>query len=455
MLDSLSPELVELLVSFIDSMTDLQSLRLVCQRLYQFTYGTFIRAGFQTLTTAFCPSGLSRLRGIASCDNLRLAVRSIHTANCHKCIPGGMHGPGIFAPSSPSQEDLGSWEDATGFPELVARFINCTTLMIGGESTRWFCITNIADRLRGEFTPFEVLKLFQHALDIENGPRIEYLLLDLNPNSLQPWGRDLRVHTIRSPSSQASLASVRHLHLSWARNMVDIQPVLSLVLSLTNLTKFELNLVHFRFGNIFLEELISSPSVPPIADLRLYNMDVDPSSILSDVIIRFKETLRSLYLASIELCVGDWNTIFNRIGRREFPCLESITAFQLKASIVPIYWQSYHQVVFCPLFWKLEALGACGGGTFEFAIREFLSRRRAVGIRFRGSRDQTSRFLRVLADDPTTTVEDEPGTQTLGLPDMTVSLSSEDLHQVWREVSPRELLIDGADESVEFVEIDA
>src|SRR6201992_2290872 len=128
MLDTIIPEIVGLIVGFLDNETDIFSVRLVCRQLYLKSYAAFGAACFNTVVSDLTPQSLRRLESIADHEKLRVFVRKLHIGEIRKppkplvkALGQGNQWPrevsGCLDPSLPIVKTLKDW--------LETRLINC------------------------------------------------------------------------------------------------------------------------------------------------------------------------------------------------------------------------------------------------------------------------------------------------------------------------------------------
>lgn len=416
MLDLLSVELVENITDFLDRQ-DLLALRLACRYLNEATQATFATAWFGTVETDLSPRSFRRLKEIAQHEKIRLFVRKLRTAEQEK---------GIWPPRPlflglghdwPRLES-GSLDLTSGtvkeFHDAVSCFVNCTTLEVDDGKGAY----RVEPGTDPGLPPTDALDLFLSVVALENRPlQVRSVCINFEYSYSFTDDKQLSPSTINFDTFRASWSSsLEHLTICWEIVDAAAEGVVELILAATRLRTLSLKFYVSEFANHIFLGLAQAPTVAPVTHLRLGSMGRVSVTTLGDAILRFKDSLRSLHITKVGINQGDWSDFFEYIGRQEFPRLECVTIWQVRAPPGPVT-PGARPVCFCPLRTRQETLRRCGG-TFEFALGHLRKRTRVMGVRYRGPREGMQLALKALGEDSNYMLQRSNGPPTPEWPDM-------------------------------------
>jgi hypothetical protein len=385
MFDTLIPEIVGLIVGFLDNKTDIFSVRLVCRRLYLKSYAAFGAACFHTVVSDLTPQSLRRLESIASHEKLRVFVRRLSIGEIKRppilVVPEGGYPPSVDAlgqgnhwpreesgcldPSSPIAKTLKDW--------LETRLVNCREFEVidscGSYPERHGTDTSLS--------PTDAVRLLFLVIAAGNGLSIRSFRIHFS-RSLSMSASQLSPGTLNSRSFRASWVSdLRDLEFKWIlQEDACFEAALDLIITATHLKTLRLSWMISDSSEPFLHRLAAEPTLPALTDLRL-NVQRVSQKALSNLLLRFKDSLTSLFFTRCDLASGTWSMLFGHIRRNGFSHLECITTFFC-------YENPNSLLFFCPLRQTPELVQNCGG-TFEFVMRRCYGRRRVYAARYRGT----------------------------------------------------------------------
>lgn len=376
MLDALTTELVEHIVGFLDNRSDLLSVRLVCRQLYLKSFTTFATAWFHTVVSDLTPQSLRRLETIAHHEKIRVFVQKLRIDYCGKSYQGPLgrgndwprNESGCLDPSSSIARTLHDW--------LATRLVRCREFEVADGCGR----LPEKDSTDTSLSPTDAVQLLFFAIAAGDGLPVRSFRVHLdrctpmNPSQLSPG-------TLNSRPFRSLWAShLQDLELSWVLEQDGwFEAVLDLIITATHLKTLRLRWPACGTTDTqqFIHRLAEAPTVPALTDLKLGLYGISHAT-LSNLLLRFKGSLTSLYIRHSHLASGTWGAVFRHLRQNDFSHLECITSFGCKEDPRPGY------VFFCPLRQKPIMVQNCGG-TFEFTTAFYGSRVRVTGVRYRGT----------------------------------------------------------------------
>lgn len=325
---NLPVEVLQEIASHLDT-AELCSIRLSCKRIYESTRRQFACAFFQTLHTDLSITRLERLRAISNDPELAPHVHTLVVRACPENVlgeglPWSRHSLGYLLPEQGVQQ----WTD------VLRRLVNCTSfhLIRDGWSDK--------DEGLDHLAPTDAITVILNAIIAARIPVREFLV-DFKPaNSAGANELDVRrinVADLQESRFIAAWASLQALQLNFTMNPTIITDwVDPLVRRATRLRKLT---IQFDLGfeaEAIIERLSSIDTPSQLQELTLRSAAEINGARLSDLLCRYRDSLRVLDMESILLSGPGWKSIFRTIG--EFPLLESFSFGFLKEDIYYVHF---------------------------------------------------------------------------------------------------------------------
>lgn len=393
MLENLPAELFdEIILDF--NMRDIYALRLASSRLQKKTRQVFL-VSFSRIKVNFSRGSNRRLAGIASCDDIRLAVRSLWTyapveKDRAKDVPA--YGHDVNWPRSWNGAlKLSSCKQADEFTELLVKFPNCTAVVAWNrdEVSRGYAVPESKKGLSAS----EALELVLRAYSDPRTPPLRrlYTWAARSPHRASYSTSQHAPHGSNSFAADLEELVIQHRtepeDEDYAGRLADFLPARPRLkgLSFIGLDHPCLYNPHADFPRPL--PLSFWASTPPLESLTLGYValkDGDLRLLLRQLTPRLA-TLR--FYCVLLTHTNTWARILSDLSNADLPRLREVSIYACRSLVFNT--AAWPTLAFCPLLDGLGELREACGGTLEVGWGWIWLGKRArhvIGVRFEAGR---------------------------------------------------------------------
>ncbi|KAK7948867.1 uncharacterized protein PG986_009753 [Apiospora aurea] len=387
-MDQLSVELVGLIFNELNDRSVL-AFRAVSRRVCRATYDLFTQRWFATLVTDFEPCSLARIYRISQDRDLASRVRCLRI-DIRAALPRtGAPLPLALTLRLPDDEEdsfkqpcprreSGSLDldspQANRLRDMFLRFTNCTEICVTDGFVSRFWDTPPA----GKISPIDICWLMLSLLRGDGRLHLERFEVEFGRNPIEKtdaWPSGPELCAFLSQSSWAT--HLRQLSINWEFKESLLEVMMPLITSAAQLKWLALRHSGFSENDAFFIRLASAPQVPALTERRLAGCNELSLAAHRTLPVNARVTMD-------KICVGGGGAsgdpegrigyVLSQLAGMDWPALRCVT--------VPGCFREF----WCPLLFNQEFMGRCGGG-FEFTLRDFRSKQRVYGVRYRGRGD--------------------------------------------------------------------
>ena len=370
-ISTLPVELVEVIAYGLEP-AELLSLRLACRELNRKTFRCFGHAYFQTLRTNLSRESLQRLTEVSQHEHLRRCVKVLLIESSNNT------GLGFLWNRHPSGHLVAPLPAVKTLREILGdKFVNCRSFRF--HTFQFHSDYDAIDLDQSAYlTTTDTIAIILTII-AETGLPVESFHVDLNAFGGSPVDiKRLDILPYQTPEFRAGWACLRELILGYTLSHEAVDWTVELILRASCLQKLELG-HHFddTIGLIF-HRLLSAETLPRLEELSILKGRFT-EELLSNLVLRFRDSLRILSLCSIVITPGGtWPAVF-RAWRGSLPLLERISVKHLRNRGPP-----KTHIIF-PSIGDDPVIPETGGQRFfDLTHREFGGEQAIVGVAYRG-----------------------------------------------------------------------
>lgn len=375
MLPRFPTEILASILLYLDP-TDLQSARLLCNRVSQVIFPIFLKCCFTKIKTNFSKSSIERLEAIALFKEYQNAILELEISG-----PWALRfGKGLGWP----RDSTGMLQEGPNVQRirklLTIAFPNCTKLcIVADEARRW------PDYWQSEeyLTLADVIG--QVFITIASPPhKLTSLALKLVPRSPEYCLEAVSPSTYKSDLFWTAWTKLKTLRLDMEADFKNrgLQLALSLITRANSLEKLALESCLYEIEpgvTPFYDLLITTDIMPKLSRLVIRDATFSSSESLVVLLKRFHAALELLSLSNVRLR-GDWRDVC-RLMKQQFPKLRCIL----------LEWpgsangdENYLKQLMCPLRTMVPDDIKRDFSFIEFHSRHLTRRYCVSGVRYSG-----------------------------------------------------------------------
>lgn len=318
MLQQFPTEILSSVLLYLD-FEDLQSARLICNRVSQVAFAIFLKRCFTKIETDFSKRSIKRLEAISSSKEYRNAVLEL------KFYPWERFGKGLDWP----HDSTGKLEDGPNALRirklLTVSFPNCTKLgVIADDDEGWPIYQPCNEYLRLIDIVGQIFISMALTQD-----KITSVAFNLDPRHPEYCLNAVAPSTYESDLFWAAWANLKDFRLDMEADHTDrgLQLAKGLITRAHSLERLALRTCLLKPGRgdtRLYHLLMDAAIVPKLLHLVIEGADFTSAEILVVFLKRFHATLELLSLSAVRLDHGKWRDVC-RAMKHQFPKLKRIS----------------------------------------------------------------------------------------------------------------------------------